>query len=615
MMRILFDSKSKAHKQPFGCIRQDELCMLTIHIPSAANAVKALIRLEGPDGYYQEISMQCTASVNSYDYYTGSFALQHCNLYEYFFRIVTENSEFLLFKEGSCQTTVGTSGRKWQLTCYDKHYDTPSHYKGGIMYQIFPDRFYQQESCDLSEKMKPFTVHEHKEDTPNYLPDAAGQIQNNDFYGGNLKGIKAKLPYLKDLHVATIYLNPICMAFSNHRYDTADYLRVDPMLGTMQDFIDLCAEAHKLGMKIILDGVFSHTGSDSVYFDIRNRFGNGAYHHPDSPYRPWYQFTNYPHQYESWWGIHTLPQVNKLERSYVDFILDADDSVVRYWLKVGADGFRLDVADELPDEFIQRLHQVVKEVKKDAIVIGEVWEDASNKVSYGVRRHYFTRAELDSVMNYPYKDAIIGFVRGDRTGAELADTVMTLAENYPKQILDCVMNSLSTHDTMRILTAVGVQDHNLPKEMKAKHRLTNQQLIDAIQKEMLAAFLQYTLPGSPCIYYGDEVGLEGFEDPFNRRFFPWEQVNEDLLAYYQELGWIKSSYHALATGHIEVIIEHPHVFGFTRTCDDSCLTIIANAGAELYEWKRAGEAVIYSRNCVCLSERILLDQYGFVLMA
>lgn len=586
---------------------------MTIHIPRTVETISVSICMEGHKGYHTEVPMAWTRLYNGYDYYTGEVTLEHCDLYFYYFRIVTDQpSEFKLFKQGSRDTNIGV-GEKWQLTCYDKNYDTPRHYKGSVIYQIFPDRFYKIGDCDVTDKLQPYTVHDNLEDTPHYYPDLKGEIKNNDFYGGNLKGIEAKLPYLQKLHVTVIYLNPIFKAYSNHRYDTADYMQIDPMLGTEEDFVQLCHAAHELGMKIILDGVFSHVGSNSVYFDIDNIFGNGAYHHLTSPYASWFQFTQFPHRYVCWWGIHTLPHVDELDESYMDFIVNGENSVVRHWLMAGADGFRLDVADELPDAFILRLNQVVKEVKPDSIVIGEVWEDASNKESYGVKRQYFTQSELDSVMNYPYKDAIQAFVRGEHSAAQLSEAIMTIAENYPKPVLDCLMNSLSTHDTMRILTAVGVDDFNLTKEAKASHKLSDVERITAIDKTKLAVLLQYTLPGSPCIYYGDEAGLEGFEDPFNRRFFPWDELDGQLLGFYQELGRLKSEYEALSIGNIEVIIEENRIFGFTRACHTSIVTVIVSLDDKPYERESITGTVLISHNCVCLQDRIILNKYGFIL--
>lgn len=613
-MNEKFDSKKSEFKYPFGCVRQDEPCSLTLYIPRrlAATIVSVCIEQQKLSEHIH-ILMEWDGLEDGYDRYTGQFSLESCGLYYYYFHVHTTHSEYKLYKHGSNDTSRD-SGSKWQLTCYDKHYDTSDSFKGKVYYQIFPDRFHAEGRCDLTDKLIPFSIHDNLDDVPHYEPDLNGLIANNDFYGGNLKGIIVKLPYLKKLHVSVIYLNPVFMAYSNHRYDTADYMRIDPMLGTSEDFVQLCKEAHRLDMKIILDGVFSHTGSNSIYFDKYDLHGEGAYHHAESPYREWYQFTEYPNHYVSWWGVDTLPTVNKQSVSYKHFIMENDNSVIRHWLRLGADGYRLDVADELSDDFIERLNAIVKEEKEDSIVIGEVWEDASNKVSYGVQRSYFSRRELDSVMNYPFKNAIIHYVCGESNAHQLADSIMTIAENYPKPILDCVMNLLSTHDTMRILTALGTHDHSLSKAEKASHRLSEQQLHTAIEREKIAAVLQFTLPGCPCIYYGDEVGLEGFEDPFNRRYFPWSHINYELLYFYRELGRIKGHYKALRLGSIRIAVEEEHVLGFMREYDCSRILVVINRGDELFEYgDLSGEMVLFN-NSYLVEGTLSVGAQGFAVI-
>lgn len=612
-MKIYYDSKDLKYKQPFGCLRQDETCTLRIDIPKQNGAVEVAMVLETENGgFYQHYPLANRAEEGDYVQFSGSFSLSECGLYYYYFQVNTNNSSFNVYKEGTRGTCI-TGQDKWQLTCFHKDYDTPKDFKGKVMYQIFPDRFNRVGECDVHDKLQPFFIHENREDVPVYYPDHNGIVQNNDFFGGNLQGIIEKLPYLQKLHVEILYLNPIFMAYSNHRYDTADYKRVDPLLGTEEDFKELCEKAHACGMKVILDGVFSHTGCNSVYFDKHNVFGNGAYSNFDSPYRKWYQFHGETSQvYNSWWGIDTLPCTEEMNEGYLDFIIRDEDSVLAHWLNLGADGYRLDVADELPDEFIELLNRRVKEIKPDGLVIGEVWEDASNKISYSVRRKYFTNLELDSVMNYPYKDAIIGFVRGDLSAEALANTVMTIAENYPKPVLDCLMNILGTHDTMRILTVLGTDNFSLSRDEKAYASLNDGQMRVAMDRLMAAAFLQFTLPGCPCIYYGDEAGSQGFEDPFNRRFFPWDHINEELLAFYQELTRVKAAYEALQVGNIKVISHYPGVFIFTRTVGKKKVIAFVNL-RDQYECFTTHPIVMLKHGTVS-EEQVVLGKYGFMLL-
>lgn len=579
-MRIIYDSKKLEFKSPFGCLREQQPCRMSLLIPRSCAAQKVFLSVENEEGFLLRVPFAKLGDEGDYERFGGSFSLFRRGLYFYYFVIVQEGSSFRLFRQDYDQTNM-EEGEKWQLTCYDGEYTVPACYHGKVMYQIFPDRFAKKGQCDLTGKLTPFTLHASLSETPRFLPDEQGVIQNNDFYGGNLQGIIEKLDYLKQLCVSVLYLNPIFQAYSNHRYDTADYKRIDPMLGTEEDFRQLCLEAHKRDMKVILDGVFSHTGSDSLYFDIHDRYGTGAYHHPDSPYRDWYQFEEYPDGYRSWWGIDTLPCLEEMNPDFLEFIITGEDSVVTHWMRLGADGFRLDVADELPDEFIRLLHRKVKENNPEGLVIGEVWEDASNKCSYGVRRTYFTERELDSVMNYPFREGIISFLTGKSSGLSLGQGIMTICENYPSPVVHSLMNSLSTHDTPRILTLLG-DSFDGSKEEKAERFLSPEQKKEAVAKEKLAAVLQFVLPGCPCIYYGDEAELEGFEDPFNRRFFPWGREKGELFFFYQRLAQLKCGHLALQEGDIELIYGDGEVIHISRRDSSERIDAVVNRGGAPY---------------------------------
>lgn len=561
-MRILYNSKDEYFKSPFGCLRQNEVCRLRIKIPVNCETLRVYLCVKNEDGFEMTLPFKLECKDAEYEIYTTEFSLLLKSIYFYYFKVVTKNSEFELFKQGN-DTNIAV-GDLWQLSCFDKDYDIPDEFKGKVMYQIFPDRFAKSGEFDLVEKLKPYKLHQDMSDIPDYLPDSDGQISNSDFFGGNLKGIIEKLTYLKDLGVGIIYLNPIFMAYSNHRYDTADYKKIDPMLGTEEDFKLLCTKAHQLDIKIILDGVFSHTGSNSIYFDKEGIFGNGAVSNENSPYKEWYQFEEYPHKYISWWGIDTLPCVNELSESYMDYIIYSDDSVLAHWLKLGADGFRLDVADELPDEFILAFQKRLKEIKPSALLLGEVWEDASNKISYGKRRKYFSQSELDSVMNYPFKEAILDFVSGNIKGYDFQDKVMTILENYPYPVISCLMNMLSTHDTLRVITRLSGKGGEMSKSDKANFRLTGEELERAVALTKASAILQFTLPGNPCIYYGDEIGMQGFEDPFNRAFYQWENPDSELRDFYKKLAYLKNHNKAVKQGKIAFLQADENFITFVR---------------------------------------------------
>lgn len=429
--------------------------------------------------------------------------------------------------------TVRADAPDYQITVYDESYVTPQWFKGGIMYQIFPDRFNRVGEIPVG-RGKIFRP--DWGGVPEFRP-YNGKILNNDFFGGNFNGVRARLDYIKSLGVTAIYFNPIFEAASNHRYDTGDYMRADPLLGTEEDFKTLVAEAKENGIGIILDGVFNHTGDNSRYFNKYGVYDSlGAYQSTDSVYYDWYTFSNYPQAYDCWWGIDTLPAVNERSESYRRFIF-GEGGVIKKWLRDGIMGYRLDVVDELPDSFVEDLRSSAKSENSQAIIIGEVWEDASNKVAYDARRKYLQGFELDSVMNYPLKDGIINFITtNDARG--LREAVNMLVDNYPKQTLDCLMNILGTHDTCRILTVFGGKAC-FSKDQMSVTRLNEAEKKAAVEKLKAAAFLQYFLPGVPCIYYGDENGMEGYGDPFCRGCFDWEHMDNELISYYQKLGSLR----------------------------------------------------------------------------
>ena len=473
---------------------------------------------------------------------------------------------------------------------YDGEYHTPRWFGEGITYNIFPDRFCRDKAPEQpeSEGVVERVLHQNWDDIPVYLPDEHGEILNNDFFGGTLLGVYAKLDYLESLHVTTIYFNPIFQAYSNHRYDTGDYKRIDPLLGCEEDFRALCSEAARRGMRVVLDGVFNHTGYDSRYFNARGHYDSvGAFQSKESPYFSWFDFHNWPNEYGSWWGIYTLPQVNETDGSYQNYIIEDEDSVVRRWLRLGASGWRLDVADELPDSFIQKLNAAARREKSDALIIGEVWEDASNKIAYSERRRYFQGGELDSVMNYPLRDAILGFLNGG-TAEHFAESMECIRENYPRDVFYNLMNVIGTHDTARALTLLGVTENEwkMDRNGRAHYQLPPDRLEIALRRLRMAAVIQFTMPGSPTIYYGDEAGQQGFEDPFNRQTYPWGHENQELLAFYRKLCEIRAEEQTLADGDLQFSdTTAGALLRYERTSGDSRLVIAVNRGHQYVETK------------------------------
>ncbi len=555
--RILFDSFDERFKSPFGCVRENERCAVGIEYPESCNVKKLCLRLEREDGFEMTVPLNAVPGAKKTGYLRRecSFSLYEPGLYFYRFEFDTVGSRFSLYRLGDHDTNI-EEGERWQLSCLPAGYAPPGSFFGRVVYQIFPDRFARLGECELKEKLAPFTLHSDTSEPPRRGPDENG-LWSNDFYGGNFRGIESKLDYIASLGVGAIYLNPIFKAYSNHRYDTADYMKPDPMLGTEEDFASLCKSAAARGIKIILDGVFSHVGENSVYFDGHGVFGGGAASDPDSRYRRWFHFRNYPDDYDCWWNVRSLPCVDELNDGFLDLIIRSEDSVVAHWMRLGASGFRLDVADELPDEFIAMLRRRVKQLDPEGVVIGEVWEDASNKRSYGKLRRYFTGGELDGVMNYPFRKSTIDFVCGEITPEKFASSVNRIYENYPFESLLCCMTLLSTHDTPRVLSVL-------------REKLGER----ALEAEKTAIALQYFLPGMPCIYYGDEAGMEGGSDPDNRRFFCDGEYAGELRAHYIALAALRREHEALRRGRMTLRAEGDTVV-LTRATSKDGITLRA----------------------------------------
>ncbi len=611
-MRILFDSKQPQFKSPFGTLTPGQVCTLHIHIPCSVGTTEVQILLQQENGEPAgKFDMAFDRTCGAYDIFRGEFSLKTCGLYFYYFRITGKTGAFRLFKYGD--DTNMEAGALWQISCVPLDFTTPDWAKGAVIYQLFPDRFCKSGECDLTGKLEPYTVHKTWGEEVSWQPTKEGLVLNNDFYGGNFKGITEKMDYIASLGVTILYLNPISKSFSSHRYDTGDYKTPDPMLGTAEDFAEMCRAAHNFGIKVVLDGVYSHTGSDSLYFNKKNTFpGIGAYNSKNSPYFNWYQFQNWPNSYKSWWDFDTLPTINKMHPDYIQYIITDEDSVVAHWLKLGADGFRLDVVDELPDAFVLMLKQRIRSIKPDALLIGEVWEDASNKIAYGVRRRYFVDGILDSAMNYPFRTAILDYLWDRDKGHGLKNAVMTIAENYPPQVLACNMNLLGTHDTVRILTALMDETVGSRQEQAQKH-LTPTQFQAAKERLLMASFLQFMLPGAPSIYYGDEAGMEGHKDPFNRRTYPWGREDRELLSHFRRLGQLRKEQEALRLGNIEFFRHQGGQVGFCRAYNDKKCWVYCNRSGE--NWDIPAGKLLFGHNLRTVAPNWLtLGANGFCLV-
>lgn len=531
-----------------------------------------------------------------------SFCLEPEEVGLYWYRFSLDGALF-----GAGNNGFGAYGAEsFLLLVYRRGFTTPEWIKGKIMYQIFPDRFYRAGTVSVGEGQ---VLREDWGGTPRYLPDDCGEVLNNDFFGGNLRGITEKLPYLAGLNVSAIYLNPVFKAYSNHRYDTGDYREIDPILGTREEFDRMIQEAKRFGIRIILDGVFNHTGADSVYFNRYGRYDSvGAYQSPESPYFSWYEFERFPDRYRSWWGFRSLPSIRKDCDSFQNFIA-GENGVLEDYSAVG--GWRLDVADELSSDFVRQIRNKIKEKNPDVFLIGEVWEDAAVKIAYDERKPYFCGDELDSVMNYPLKNAILSFLREGDAQA-LAVTMRRLVDHYPKACLDVLMNILDTHDTERILTALADANTVYEKSDVAERRMSAEDRAAAREMLKAAVLLQFTLPGVPCIYYGDEIGMEGYRDPFNRRCFDWERSDEEIDSWYRKMIRIRSDIPIFRKGVYRELYSDRRCIVFERRDNGRAVVVAVNRGDREYILKFDGTLYDllagrqFDRQCKLPPEGILL---------
>ena len=453
----------------------------------------------------------------------------------------------------------------FQVTVYDKGATTPSWMRRSVMYQIFPDRFYREKLIDAEKRGA--VIHASWQDPPCYYKDPdTKEIIAYDFFGGNIAGVRAKLPYLKDLGISVIYFNPVFESESNHRYDTGDYKKIDPLLGTNEEFEDFCREARKLGIRVVLDGVFSHTGANSRYFNKKGEYDSlGAFQSQDSPYAKWFDFIEYPHKYHSWWGFETLPNVKETEPSYMDFVITGEDSVLRHWSRLGVSGWRLDVIDELPPKFSQAFYRELKKIDKDAALIGEVWEDASNKSSYGVQRAYLSGHEIDSAMNYPFRLILLDFLLGRSDGKVTGRRTESLRENYPAHNFYAMMNLIGSHDVERAMTLLGEAPPPGGNEAARSGARLDKEHRDLAKARLEIAFVwQMTFPGMPSIYYGDEIAMEGYRDPYNRAPYKWKGGDAALRAKVRDAVKLRNENPALSTGEFIPLLAEGDVYSYAR---------------------------------------------------
>lgn len=592
-MKFYYDALDSDCKNPIGAIYEED--ELKIEVKSSdVKKCRLILRYDGQfDCFYDMAKSESGFSI----------VLKNLRVGLIWYSFDVDGERFA--DNGLCRAEIKAE-KDFQLSVCKKR-NKLKGFDNAIMYQIMPDRFAKAENFGVENGryMRKWG------EIPEYLPDENGKILNNDFFGGNFEGIRRKLPYLKSLGINKMYLNPIFKANSNHRYDTGDYLTLDPLLGSESDFYNLVSDAQKYDICIILDGVFNHTGDDSLYFNKYNRYHSvGAYQSKNSRYFDWYIFEDFPNKYKSWWGIDTLPTINKNSKDYENFIVGRNGVLEKY-LKLGIGGFRLDVVDEIPDEFVKQIYSEVKLFGDDKIVIGEVWEDASNKIAYDTRRTYFTELELDGVMNYPLKNAIINFVITGN-GKELYSVIRNQINNYTQQSLSSMMNILGTHDTPRILTVLGksgiVAD---TREAMANEKLTLEEIELGIKRLKCASLLQFTLYGFPCIYYGDEIGMEGNRDPFNRKCFDFEKRNKSIFEWYQKLTAIRREVSCFGNGAIKRIGYFDGIISFERVDNSGVALVVVNCGQRVADINLKNNEIEITRNIK--TDKITLSIYDYAI--
>ena len=402
----------------------------------------------------------------------------------------------------------------------------PAWVKDAVFYQIFPDRFCRSERYKAVGKFVPWD----------------SKPTRTNMFGGNLRGITDKLKYILDLGANALYLCPIFKSNSNHRYHTVDYFEIDPVLGTLKDFDTLVKKAHSLGIRVILDGVFNHCSRGFFQFNSLMELGE------DSPYRDWFHVHSWPihaysgkPNYECWWNYPALPKFNTDCADVREYLF----SVAEFWTKRGIDGWRLDVPNEIDDDsFWQEFRRRVKAVEPDAYIVGEIWDNPER---------WLKGDQFDGVMNYPFRKAVMQYLF-DENAIPTEEFCRRLQSAFPAGRGDTPMNLLGSHDTTRI---------------KSQPRTS----LDRIK---LAYALMFFLPGAPCIYYGDEIGMEGGKDPDCRRTMPWEELKtrkaQPIYAFLRHLVALRRENSVLRDGKLDIECSGAG-FTVTRTLGNKKATL------------------------------------------
>jgi len=592
-------------------ISQEDIAYLKILVPRRKAVLQLYASFYNEKGYIKTLCASYLKTVNGKDVYTVSLDCVYYkhDIYSIKFDCNTSFGKKYFSFCGNFGYFSDYEGSRFQLLVCENKYDSPKWLSEGIIYHVFVDRFCKSSIIKTKKRKDAVYYNDWENGIPEYPEYVGGFLNNNTFFGGNIWGVIEKLDYIQSLGTKTIYLSPIFKAYSNHKYDTGDYMQVDEGFGGDIALSELLKECKKRDMHVILDGVFNHVGEDSIYF---NKFGKydslGAFQSKESKYYSWFNFYNFPDDYDSWWGIKNLPKVNKIP-AFKNYICK---DVIKKYMDMGISGWRLDVADELDGSFLKQITKSAKESKKDAVVIGEVWEDASCKSAYGESKHYFDDDRLDGVTNYPLRNGLISFIKS-RNSNELKSIIRTLNSHYPSNKINYLMNILGTHDTERIITVLGGESsYGLPNKILAYKKMDSSTRDRAIKMLKDAFVLLMTLPGVPCVYYGDEAGIEGYHDPFNRRTFPWGREDKSLIKIVSHLSKIRNKSNALKNGEIKVFDSSSDVFAFERfTKDESVIVIVNYSDRDIIlpiknEYTNLISTEVYKKNVLIKKDSILL---------
>ncbi len=606
---VYFDSRDPFCKSPYGAVEQG--ASVTLRIATRKGQLQSVeLVLETQTIYdtfaksvryreHKSLPMEKVYSTNAYDVWEAEFSLDEIGVYGYHFNLKRNDRDIVTYADN--QNTVNVPGvmvrglggigmftaygrnkNPYQLTVYSKDMKMPEWTRDMVIYYIFPERFKNGNKANdpVVGKTKFYgnrdiQIHKNWCDPKPWVPgDGFSDDQwCNDFYGGDIDGVIQKLDYIRSLGANVIYLNPIFFAPSNHKYDTADYHKIDPHFGDLRTFQRLVSEAKKRGIRIILDASLNHCGSDSIYMD---RFGKyptlGAFENqtitPESPYYEWFKFdtrqTDPSRMFSSWLGFDSLADINDKVESYRDFAYRNKDSVTKYWLQQGAYGWRMDVTPWVSDDFWREWYSEIKKDYPDTFTIAEVWFDASK---------YLVGDMFDSTMNYIFRQALLDFAKGGNASKSV-DALEMVRENYPKPVFYRLMNLMSTHDQPRTLWEVGYKEVG----QRNYNEIYRKRLI-------LTKAFQFTYPGIPTIYYGDEVGMTGGHDPYNRGPYPWKEdgctpPDETLIPVVQNFARIRSENQVFIDGEIRMLYSDRNIILFERSNDSDKAIVVFNNGKE-----------------------------------